>query len=87
MSEWQPIETAPRDGTAILVKTVGDHYLEAYWGDSLMNKAEHFCSGWFANKEDNHPACWTDGVCWESNADEEPSDPPILWTPLPEPPL
>lgn len=82
LSQWQHINKAPRDGTVILVRTVGGYYLEAYWGDGLMNKAEQYCNGWFAAKEDIHPDCWTDGVCWEINADEEPSDQPDIWMPL-----
>lgn len=36
-----------------------------------------------------HPDCWTDGICWACNVNEEPSDQPVAWmpfTPLPSPP-
>lgn len=35
MSEWQPIETAPRDGTPILVGCVGRGVLIATWYERM----------------------------------------------------
>jgi hypothetical protein len=31
------------------------------------------CDQWQAAREGEHPPCWTDGACWESNADLSPS--------------
>jgi alkylation response protein AidB-like acyl-CoA dehydrogenase len=39
--EWQPIETAPRDGTSILVAKAGKWVREASWWDA-----------WYANTSD-----------------------------------
>lgn len=33
---------------------------------------------WVADT-DEHPECWHDGTCWESNADEQASDPVIAY--------
>jgi hypothetical protein len=75
--EWKPIETAPKDGTAVRLKTTKGHKVNARWvldGDY---------EGWWATDEGKHPKCWSDGGCWQSNADEVPSAMPIGWRPLP----
>jgi hypothetical protein len=78
MSDWQPIETAPRDGTHIAIVTEGGHVLKAHYGD-----IDDFCA-WLASEEDQHPISWDDGVCWAENSDYMPSDPPKWWMPMPE---
>ena len=50
---WQPIETAPKDGTEILISTPGglsDHFYVVYWDE---------------NDEDGRPPAWysRDGGC------------------------
>ena len=80
MSDWAEIRTAPRDGSDIEVMTAGGFEMRARWErQGLINEAGDDCGGWVASDEGLHPACWTDGVCWESNEDELPSDPPIKW--------
>ncbi len=87
--EWQPIESAPKDGTVIKVRCeFGNHAIEfeAYWdavGEAVDGGTAH---GWVAENQDEHPECWHDGVCWASNADENASWPPCSWMPLPLPP-
>jgi hypothetical protein len=72
--EWQPMETAPRT-RPIVVETAAGRVFKAKWvviGDDA--------TGWGTVEEDDpRPTCWTDGFCWASNADEEPSDPPVRW--------
>lgn len=75
VGEWQPIETAPKDGTDILLR-VGTRYFEGRW-ESID---DYPC--WVSTHEDDHPVCWTDGVCWSINESEEPSEQPTHWQPL-----
>ncbi len=80
MFNWQPISTAPRDGTKIFIKTYNGYGFEAYY-DRLgaMDEKENTVGQWVAAKEDVCPSCWSEGACWSSNADESPSDQPEFW--------
>ena len=73
MAEWQPIETAPKDGTRILVFTVHGEIEISEW-----YSLEHFHYKYIADnlfeKIVDEP---NEG--WNSNT-------PIFWMPLPEPP-
>jgi hypothetical protein len=86
MSEWQPIETAPKDGTRIFLwlPEIEDYQrpkrIESYWQ----------CS-WWANEYGNGPACnvnarpkveYDGALCatWELIK-------PSHWMPLPAPPV
>lgn len=75
-NDWQPIETASKYHT-ITLRTAGGFEFEGFWTDSLIDSDDNNCGGWAA--EDGYPPCWTDGVCWEVNADGKPSDPPTHW--------
>lgn len=67
---WQPIETAPRDGTEILLGYAGSHSCAGYWmGDPALNYWNE--TGWF----------WTG-----ANVITEHPDSPTHWQPLPPPP-
>ena len=85
--EWQPIETAPRDGTPFQARipSFGDDNIIA-WTNGLLDGSENECGGWFFAEEQEPPECWTDGVCWAVNEDGFPSVAPTHWMPLPEPP-
>ena len=75
MTDWQPIETAPRDGTPILVwarwdwAAMGDPSDEpawrvAVWGGASWHECEAFCSV-------------TDNPYWDLAVE------PTHWAPLP----
>jgi hypothetical protein len=70
VSDWRPIESAPRDGRPIIMGFVNDFSCEGYWmGNSSLNHWGE--TGWFAMDSDvlcEHP--------WN----------PTHWMPLPEPP-
>jgi hypothetical protein len=80
---WEPIETAPKDGTPIQAKIPGngsDNVI--FWMCGLLDADENDCGGWaFAHEEQEPPDCWTDGVCWEVNGDGVPSVKPTHWKP------
>ena len=83
MSEWQPIETAPKDGPAFQAKIPGhgeDNVIA--WVDGLVDGAERPCGGWEWMGENEPPDCWTDGICWEVNEDGQRSVHPSEWKPL-----
>jgi hypothetical protein len=84
---WQPIETAPRDGTAFQAKIPGhgsDNVIG--WFDDLMNSDGRPCGGWAFMSEQEPPDSWTDGICWAVNEDGEKSVEPTHWMPLSTPP-
>jgi hypothetical protein len=87
MTDWQPIETAPRDGTCFQARIPGegDHFIIALCEgfeevDGSGNIIES--ATWVIMADQEPPASWTDGICWSSNADDEPSVQPTHWTPL-----
>ncbi len=84
MSAWKPIETAPKDGTSVLVWFYGEPHVAVYapiW--TPENKR------WFVR----HPK-WPDSSSWSQVTEIEPNQfqvmaglvGPTHWMPLPEPP-
>lgn len=85
MDEWQPMETAPRDGTAIQAEIPGngaDNIIA--WTPGFVTSGGDECSCWVIAEDQEPPSCWTDGVCWEVNADGVASVQPTRWKPLGE---
>ena len=82
---WQPIETAPRDGTSIQAEIPGhgSDYIIA-WTPGFIGQDGRECSCWTVVEDQEPPDDWTDGVCWAENADGLPSTPPARWKPLPK---
>jgi hypothetical protein len=84
---WQPIETAPKDGTAFQAIIPGhgaDNVL--CWSYGLMNSDGNDCGAWTFASDQEPPDDWTDGWCWDVNEDGVPSTQPTHWMPLPPPP-
>lgn len=76
MSEWRPIETAPKDGKCVLVSN-GRYVEKAWWNTDPRI---------WDSEDDNRP-CWTvfepEDYYYAIHLDD---DPPTHWMPLPEPP-
>lgn len=69
---WQPIETAPKDGTQVVLLLEGHtEAVVASW-----REVEDFAL-WVAVDEFKEPSSWDGGSCWEH------SDQPTHWAPLP----
>jgi hypothetical protein len=84
MADWQPIETAPRDGTAIQARIPGngsDNIIA--WEGGLLNSEGEYCGCWSFVEDQEPPDDWTDGICWTVNEDGKPSTQPTEWKPLP----
>lgn len=72
LTQWQPIETAPRNGTRILVWAEGDGPFEMHWNTMGWN--------WLVSRQ---LGIWEgDGFTWY----EADGHGPTHWMPLPEPP-
>lgn len=71
--EWQPIDTAPKDGTKVLISD-GRYVIDAYWDDNASLEQCERGPAWQVFN--------CDGDCWYSVAVTDPTH----WMPLPEPP-
>ena len=83
MTDWQPIETAPRDGTVIQAEIPGhgaDNLI--YWLDCLLDSDGRDCGGWAFFSEGDPPDCWSDGICWAVNEYGVASVQPVRWRPV-----
>jgi hypothetical protein len=81
MSDWQPIETAPRDGKSVLL----------FYPD--QEPAERLVVGWFENfgpyeKEMGAAGMWSEGgyVSKDGSIVGGTGPHPTHWLPIPEPP-
>lgn len=80
MSTWQPIETAPKDGTKILLAVPPNERWDAFIFKTVLYNASVGEGLWY-NEEwrwanDSCECCW--GRIYPT--------PPTHWMPLPEPP-
>ena len=85
MSKWQPIETAPKDGTDILLGASGEfpRSTVGHWADDdEMREVIGDCGGECrCPVYEYHDPCW---LSWDGGFTKE--HPPTHWMPLPEPP-
>lgn len=82
MSDWLPIESAPRDGAEIQARIPGngeDNLIAfVYIGD--CGEGDGSAYGWaFTTEGQEPPDCWTDGYCWAFNDAGKPSVQPTHW--------
>lgn len=81
--KWEPIETAPKDGTPIQARIPGngeDNIIAFH--DGFFNSAGEDCGAWCFVEDQEPPDCWTDGICWEVNEDGTASVKPTHWKPI-----
>ena len=82
MSEWQPIETAPKDGTHVMLSR-GDRVTLGNWESVISTSPEYHANGTYLGQfEDGNS--WEGWMSWDGGFCEE--TPPTHWMPLPEPP-
>lgn len=80
MSDWLPIESAPRDGTKVLI--FGEHdrqIFAAWWEPKFESKLEE--SGDFSYR-----GAWTDNAVVSFGYEETAQYYPTLWMPMPPAP-
>ena len=79
---WQPIETAPRDGSIIVAQLSNGMIGRIKW-HALDDLA---CAWIWIGDPDAAPKCWSDWTCWGINADGVKSAQPTHWMPIPKGP-
>ncbi len=82
---FRPIDAAPRDCTIIRAEIPGygdNHHIA--WEPGFLTSDLLPCRCWVHHGPGDPPPCWTDGVCWESNADDQASVRPTRWTSIPK---
>ncbi len=86
MTEWQPIETAPRTGKRILLySSRDDSYKVGRWNASDIDDLGY-------DADDAPEPCFMDEATRITNSEfggywDHPKPPATHWQPLPEPPL
>lgn len=74
MTEWKPIETAPKDGTKIDLWVRGKRIPDAYW---IKSSDDPEFADWAVKTYDSHLCETVDSFVYSE---------PTHWMPLPEPP-
>lgn len=78
---WQPIETAPKDGSAILVFCTPSQELSGYRREEDVEREVITTAYW----DDYYPE-WCLCVAWGYEAEQRCYEAPTHWQPLPPPP-
>jgi hypothetical protein len=88
VSYWQPIESAPKDGTTFLGASPNNSAAHP-WLIRVMWWDEHFeNAGWDDKKDDViYRAAWSSGRVGSWNYEEYAEEKPTHWMPLPPPPV
>jgi hypothetical protein len=82
--EWRAIDDEARNGEPWLIQTArGRIFVAKMTFGVAVNEGGEDCAAWGAVDDDFYPPDWSDGLCWEFNADGEPSDPPVMYAPPP----
>ena len=77
------IDSAPKNGTIIQAKIPGhgsDNIIA--WSLGFNDGSGSDTGAWVFMADQEPPDCWTDGVCWEANQDNEKSIEPTHWKPI-----
>lgn len=63
---WQAMDTAPKDGTEIYAEIPGNGCENIIlWDQGFLDSEGNDCGCWIiSDPEQDFPACWDDGVCW-----------------------
>lgn len=78
---WKDIGTAPCDLVIEVLIPREPHPRLVYWVNGFKDASGDTCGGWQIGDDGEAPPSWSDGVCWASNADDEPSVKPTHWRP------
>ena len=85
LGAWQPIETAPRDGTTVLLAAPGRVTAGEWHAEQWPTASEHHSTtGEYLGQYETGeciPAAW---YSWDGGFTDE--DPPTHWQPMPAPP-
>jgi hypothetical protein len=84
--QWRDISSAPKDGTEVRLLLASGNTLNASMQSGFVDSMGRDCMCWVCSEEDHCPESWSDGACWENNENNEQSDQPTHWQPLPNPP-
>lgn len=83
MDDWQPIDSAPKDGTSVLI------YWPNYNYDGFDQRPQSVMAigRWKENDRlENSPGYFSDTTEWDDYGLAQPEYAPSHWMPLPEPP-